>query len=69
MAVAFRQPKFRNPLPIIGRIIVTGLMTIFPGMIAMGESAGRARAAKQLANMGYHEEAKAIMLRQDKEEK
>lgn len=69
MAVAFRQPTFRNPLPIIGRIIVTGLMTIFTGMIAMSESAGRARAARQLATMGYYDEARAIMLGKDKEEK
>ena len=69
MAVAFRQPTFRNPLPIIGRIIVTSLMTIFTGMIALGESAGRARAAAELNRQGYYKEAKAIMLGKDIEEK
>jgi hypothetical protein len=38
------------------------LLAIFCGMVAMGESAGRARAAAQLQSMGYHKEAKALML-------
>ena len=41
----------------------------FEKIISAFESMGRARAAKQLANMGYYDEARAIMLRQDKEEK
>lgn len=38
------------------------LTTIFLGIVAFGESAGRARAARELANMGLYEEAKALML-------
>ena len=34
------------------------------GLIAFGESAGRARAASELSRMGYHDEAKALMLSQ-----
>ena len=63
MAVAFRQPTFKNPLPALGKFVVTGLMTIFVGMIAMGETAGRARAARELANMGMYDEAKKLMLK------
>ena len=32
------------------------------GCIAFSESAGKARAASELARMGYHKEAKALML-------
>ena len=45
--------KVRN---ILGIILV--------GLIAFGESAGRARAASELSRMGYHDEAKALMLSQ-----
>ena len=38
------------------------LMTAFVAVIAFGESAGRARAASELARMGYHEAAKELML-------
>ena len=34
----------------------------FVGLIAFGESAGRARAANALAQQGFHKEAKALML-------
>ena len=34
----------------------------FDKMISITESMGRARAASQLAQMGYHEEAKYLML-------
>ena len=34
----------------------------FVGLIAFGESAGRARAASELSRQGYHDEAKALML-------
>ena len=34
----------------------------FVGLIAFGESAGRARAAAELSRQGYHDEAKALML-------
>ena len=37
---------------------------ILVGLIAFGESAGRARAASELSRMGYHDEAKALMLSQ-----
>ena len=33
----------------------------FVGLIAFGETAGRARAANELARMGIHKEAKALM--------
>ena len=33
----------------------------FIGMIAFGETAGRARAASELSRMGLHDEAKALM--------
>ena len=38
------------------------LVGMFIGLIAMGEQAGRARAASELANQGYYKEAKALML-------
>jgi hypothetical protein len=34
----------------------------FVGIIAFGESAGRARAASELASKGYYKEAQALML-------
>ena len=63
MAVAFRQPTFQNPLPKAWKVIAAFMATVFAGMIAMGESAGRARAAAELHRQGYHEAAKEIMLR------
>ena len=68
MAVAFRQPTFENPLPKLFKVIGKGLLAVFIGIIALGESAGRARAARELANMGRYEEAKALILRKDKED-
>ena len=44
------------------------LMTAFVAVIAFGESAGRARAAAELSRQGYHEEAKALMLREDEQD-
>jgi hypothetical protein len=38
---------------------------MFVGLIAMGESAGRARAAAELSRQGYHQEAKNLMLGKD----
>jgi len=67
MAVAFRQPTFQNPLPTIFKAIGKGLFAMFIGMIALGESAGRARAASELARMGRMDEAKALMLKKEKE--
>lgn len=60
MAVAFRQPTFQNPLPTIFKGFIAVLMAI----VAFGESAGRARAAAELSRQGFHEEAKALMLKE-----
>ena len=46
---------------VIRKALVTALMAI----VAFGESAGRARAARELAHMGRYEEAKSLMLRED----
>lgn len=43
-------------------IIRKALAVAFVGIIAFGESAGRARAASELTRMGLHDEAKALML-------
>ena len=40
----------------------------FVAVIAFGESAGRARAASHLSSMGYYEEAKSLMLKEDKDD-
>ena len=37
------------------------LAVAFVGLIALGESAGRARAASELSRQGYYDEAKALM--------
>ena len=42
--------------------VKTIVITAFCTMIAIGESAGRARAASELTRMGMHKEAKALML-------
>ena len=46
----------------ICKVINKALAVMFVGIIAFGESAGRARAANALAREGYHDEAKALML-------
>ncbi len=43
------------------KMIRTALSVAFVGLIAFGESAGRARAASELSRQGYHDEAKALM--------
>ena len=68
MAVALRQPTFKNPLPKVFKAIGKVLLTVFIGIIAFGESAGRARAASELARMGYYNEAKNLMLQGGKSE-
>lgn len=68
MAVAYRQPTFKNPLPAFFKVLGKSLMTVFIGIVALGESAGRARAASELSRQGYHEEAKRLMLRKDLED-
>jgi hypothetical protein len=62
MAVAYRQSTFKNPLPTIFKAIGKGFIALWIGIIAMGESAGRARAAAELSRQGYHEQAKRLML-------
>ena len=42
--------------------VKTIAITAFVGMIAFGESTGRARAASALAQQGYHELARKVML-------
>jgi hypothetical protein len=67
MAVALRQPTFKNPLPKMFKLLGKVLMTVFVGIIAFGESAGRARAAAELSRQGFHEEARNLMLRKDEQ--
>jgi len=62
MSVAFRQPTFKNPLSSLFNWIGKILMSVFMGIIAACEQAGRARAASELARQGYYKEAKALML-------
>ena len=49
-------------------VIRKALVAFFVGMIAIGENAGRARAASELARQGYYDQAKELMLRKDKED-
>ena len=42
-------------------VIRKALAVGFVAIIAFGESAGRARAASELARQGFHDEAKALM--------
>ena len=44
------------------KVLQTALSVAFVGVIAFGESAGRARAAAELHRQGYYDEAKALML-------
>ena len=43
------------------KMIRTAISVAFVGIIAFGESAGRARAASELSRHGLHDEAKALM--------
>ena len=43
-------------------IIKLGLVTAAMAIWAFGESAGRARAATELARQGYHKEARNLMI-------
>jgi len=58
---ALVMKAFKNPFYSVGIV----LATIWAGAIAMGEQAGRSRAAAELARMGYYDEAKALMLKED----
>ena len=64
MAVALRQPTFKNPLPKMFKLLGKVLMTVLMGIMAFGESAGRARAAAELSRQGLHKEAKSLMLKE-----
>ena len=55
---AIVMKAFKNPFATVGAVL-TG---IWLGMIAFGENAGRARAASELARMGYYDEARNLML-------
>ena len=46
--------------------VKTIVITAFCTMIAVGESAGRARAASELSRMGMHDEARALILGDNK---
>ena len=46
----------------ICKVINEALAVMFVGIIAFGESAGRARAAAELSRQGFHAEARALML-------
>lgn len=65
---AITHTSFYNITCKICTVLRKALVTAFVAVIAFGESAGRARAARELANMGRYEEAKALMLRKDKED-
>ena len=65
MAVAYRQPTFKNPLPAMFKWIGSVAVGIVVGMIAMGEQAGRSRAAAELARQGYYDEARNLILGKD----
>lgn len=45
-------------------VIQNAMISFLNGVVAMGETAGRARAARELTRLGYHAEAKALMLEQ-----
>jgi hypothetical protein len=60
---ALVMKAFKNPFAAVGTV----LAGIWVGMIAMGEQAGRSRAASELARMGYYDEAKNLMLQGKKD--
>jgi hypothetical protein len=58
---ALVMKAIKNPFYGVGTV----LATIWMGMIAFGEQAGRSRAASELARMGYYDEARNLMLGKD----
>jgi hypothetical protein len=64
---AITHTSFYNITCKICTVLRNALIAFFVGMIALGESAGRARAASELARMGRMDEAKALMLKKEKE--
>ena len=65
---AITHTSFYNITCKICTVIRNAFIAFFVTMIALGESAGRARAASELARQGYMKEAKALMLRKDNED-
>ena len=65
---AITHTSFYNITCKVCTLIRNALIAMFVGMIALGESAGRARAAAELSRQGYHEEAKALMLERVKKD-
>ena len=58
MELAGNTPVNFNIFKLLSRaLVITGMF-----LWGIGESAGRARAASELARLGYHEEAKRLML-------
>jgi hypothetical protein len=57
--------SFYNITCKICTVIRNALITAFVAIVALGESAGRARAAAELSRQGYHEEAKNLILGKD----
>jgi hypothetical protein len=66
---AITQTTFYNITCKICTVIRNAFVTAFVAIIAFGESAGRARAASELARQGYYKEAEALMLEPTKEKK
>jgi hypothetical protein len=62
---AITHTSFYNITCKICTVIRNALVAFFVGIIALGESAGRARAAAELHRQGYTEEAKNLMLGKD----
>jgi len=58
---AITHTSFYNLTCKVCTMIRTALSIAFVSIIAFGESAGRARAANELARQGYYDEAKALM--------
>ena len=66
---AITHTSFYNITCKVCDFIRKALVTAFVAIIAFGESAGRARAASELARQGYYKEAQALMLEPTKEKK
>jgi|TARA_Y100000389_G_C17190586_1_gene378632 hypothetical protein len=58
MAINYGYDKTCEICDTVSKIFTIALV----GVIAFSESAGKARAASELSRMGYHKEAKALML-------
>lgn len=49
-------------------VIRKAIVAVFATIMIFAENAGRARAANELAQRGMYEQAKALMLKKDKED-